>query len=332
MSHILLLGAGFSRNWGGWLASEAFEYLLGCPQISTNPYLLELLWRNQPTGGFENALAEVQADFIRDHRSSKNNLQDIQSAVTKMFEDMNSGYFKAVDFEFQYEPEKMVSTFLTRFDAIFTLNQDILLEHYYVDHGNIYNRSSGKWSEAELPGMKPIFNSDPATQNLWARRKWMPVHQEEFRLDSRCQPYFKLHGSSNWQEAHGAPMLILGGNKILEIGLSPVLSWYHQQFEGRLYKPDTRLMVIGYGFRDAHINEVIMRSVNDYGAKMFLIAPEGGELARTVNSTHHASVRAGTELEATFKRGLIGASRRLLREIFGGDSIEHNKVLRFFEH
>jgi hypothetical protein len=28
MQHILLTGAGFSRNWGGWLADEAFEYLL----------------------------------------------------------------------------------------------------------------------------------------------------------------------------------------------------------------------------------------------------------------------------------------------------------------
>jgi hypothetical protein len=29
MTFILLTGAGFSRNWGGLLADEAFEYLLG---------------------------------------------------------------------------------------------------------------------------------------------------------------------------------------------------------------------------------------------------------------------------------------------------------------
>jgi hypothetical protein len=29
MANILVTGAGFSRNWGGWLADEAFEYLLG---------------------------------------------------------------------------------------------------------------------------------------------------------------------------------------------------------------------------------------------------------------------------------------------------------------
>jgi hypothetical protein len=31
---ILLTGAGFSRNWGGWLANEAFEYLLGSSHIN----------------------------------------------------------------------------------------------------------------------------------------------------------------------------------------------------------------------------------------------------------------------------------------------------------
>src|ERR1019366_5846801 len=99
MSHILLVGAGFSRNWGGWLASEAFEYLVGCPEISSNPLLLELLWRHQPTGGFENALAEVQADFIRDPQSNTNHLQNIQGAVNQMLNDMNTGYFDHTDFE-----------------------------------------------------------------------------------------------------------------------------------------------------------------------------------------------------------------------------------------
>jgi hypothetical protein len=33
MPHYLLTGAGFSRNWGGWLANEAFEHLLGAPEI-----------------------------------------------------------------------------------------------------------------------------------------------------------------------------------------------------------------------------------------------------------------------------------------------------------
>ena len=62
MSHILLLGAGFSRNWGGWLASEVFEYLLGCPESLGNVHLRRALWKSKSEGGFEQALSLVQAD------------------------------------------------------------------------------------------------------------------------------------------------------------------------------------------------------------------------------------------------------------------------------
>jgi hypothetical protein len=37
------------------------------------------------------------------------------------------------------------------------------------------------------------------------------------------------------------------------------------------------------------------------------------------------------EWDALFKRGFVGASRRILREIFGVDIAEFNKVERFFE-
>lgn len=61
MTRVLLLGAGFSRNWGGWLASEAFEYLLGCPEVAARPLLRDMLWQCQGKGGFEAALGPVTA-------------------------------------------------------------------------------------------------------------------------------------------------------------------------------------------------------------------------------------------------------------------------------
>src|ERR1700741_823492 len=60
MRYYLLTGAGFSANWGGWVASEAFEYLLGCPEILADDRLRDLLWDYQLKGGFEDALAELQ--------------------------------------------------------------------------------------------------------------------------------------------------------------------------------------------------------------------------------------------------------------------------------
>jgi hypothetical protein len=49
MPDLLLTGAGFSRNWGGWLANEVFEYLLGCPEI--NQDIHTAIWRSKPKRG-----------------------------------------------------------------------------------------------------------------------------------------------------------------------------------------------------------------------------------------------------------------------------------------
>ena len=82
-AQILLLGAGFSRNWGGWLASEAFEYLLGCPQVDSA--IRGLLWRYQRKGGFEDALAELQDDFTRKQDAyTEQRLIKLQGAIQQM--------------------------------------------------------------------------------------------------------------------------------------------------------------------------------------------------------------------------------------------------------
>ena len=78
MAHVLLTGAGFSRNWGGWLANEAFEYLIGSPEIDDN--LRQLLWTHKTRGGgFEDTLAELQQAYTlsRNERTRKP-LEDLQ--------------------------------------------------------------------------------------------------------------------------------------------------------------------------------------------------------------------------------------------------------------
>lgn len=319
MQSILLLGAGFSRNWGGWLASEAFEYLLGCPEISQNHELRNLLWHSQRNGSFEYALSALQNGLDMGSVPTANGLEALQNAVSRMFDDMNRGFENIWNFEFTQEQNKTIRAFLIKFDAVFTLNQDLLLEHKYI--GRI---TDNKWSGFELPGMQ---SSRGVNMSSWGKCEWFPKPATEHRITDRMQPYFKLHGSSNWRDTNGGSMLIMGGNKATEIGRSPILKWYHDQFEEHLFRPNTRLMVIGYGFRDNHINAIITRAVEN-GLKMFIIAPEGPEL--DPSRPGRKSV-VSTGLEELFQKSLIGASRRSMREIFGSDMIEHNKVMRFFE-
>lgn len=329
MPDLLLLGAGFSRNWGGWLATEAFEHLLGSPEVIADDGLRKLLWRHQSQGGFEAALAELQQAFGRDPGANGPPLMALQSAVARMFADMNAAFLEITDWEFQNSVDRKVGTFLTRFDAIFTLNQDVLLEHHYLND-NIALVGKRKWTGPEMPGMSRTPSPEAFYANSWARSTWTPLPEDNFKADPRCQPLYKLHGSSNWTRADGQPMLIMGGAKVREIGQTPILNWYAQVFEESINQAGARLMVIGYGFRDDHINAAIGRAVAK-GLKLFIIAPEGAELGRRINPTRQPGmIAASTAEEEMLEMALIGASRRPMSAIFGGDTAEHNKVLRFF--
>ena len=91
-------------------------------------------------------------------------------------------------------------------------------------------------------------------------------------------------------------------------------------------------MIIGYGFQDEHINQAIQNGIKN-GLKIFVIAPEGPELAITKNeSRNKAIIQCETNLEIMFKEALIGASRISIRETFNSkQNAEFKKVIRFFD-
>ena len=322
MNYVLLLGAGFSRNWGGWLASETFEYLLSWPQLDAG--LKDLLWRHKRAGGFEAVLAELQDVHFRDNRTQPEPLlRNLQNAILQMFKDMDEA-FSRVRFEFQNDIEYLVRSFLVRFDAIFTLNQDLLLERHYLN-GNVGLSSYRRWDGWHIPGMK-LITSDLSGLDNRNLGRWEP-DPSSFNVRPRLQPYFKLHGSSNWIDSSSQELLVLGGNKVSIIELYPILKWSHDQFKEYLSRPDTRLMVIGYSFGDDHINNVIRSAVACGNLRIFVIDPLGVDV---VDKNRGAQIYTPDQLATGLWPYLFGASRRSLREIFGSDRVEHSKVMRFF--
>src|SRR5690349_13224160 len=91
MPHYLLTGAGFSYNWGGWLASEAFEYLLGSNDIDDE--MRAFLWANKEAGGgFEDALAffqKRQAEAPHDQHNQQR-LNSLMGAIVGMLNMMSN--------------------------------------------------------------------------------------------------------------------------------------------------------------------------------------------------------------------------------------------------
>lgn len=317
MSHILLTGAGFSRNWGGWLASEAFEYLLGCSEVT--PVTTTELWKAKTTGaGFEGALDSIRGLYAKDV-SNETELKTFESMLLDMFNTMNTSY-TTVPFEPGRDPARMgpqptpVRDFLCRFDKIFTLNQDTLLEQHY-QNSNILNGSDGRWSTLQTPGLQEV----DGTAKPGVHTPALPP----FTVTDGKQPYFKLHGSSNWRTHDKSSLLIMGGNKSTSIEASDLLRWYDEKFSDALLEQGARLMVIGYGFADTHINDHI-RNGAAAGMKLFIIDPNGVDAIDTPRP--RLIYNFGSLLQGSF----IGASRRDLLTTLTRDTVERAKVMRFF--
>ena len=326
MRHIALLGAGFSRNWGGFLADEAFGHLIGCREVQDDPAARAALLRRKDNGGFEAALADMQAAYLhRKGPTEKASLDRLQSAIRTMFADMDKG-FADTRFEPQNYIAFLVRSFLVRFDAIYSLNQDCLTEIHYLND-NIQFGSPGKWNGWQLPGMRPL--PDPNRHPLdKAPLKWTP-EPTQFHLDDKRQPFVKLHGSHNWVTNDGEQLLILGANKSATIASHDVLRWYFELYENELSEP-VKLMIIGYGFRDPHINKVLLDCARNRHLKLFLVDPLGARALDQNNNTRGGAIYVRSELDEVLSPTLIGTSNRPLIATFNDDRIEHAKLMRFF--
>lgn len=329
---VLLLGAGFSRNWGGWLADEVFEYLLGCRGLEAD--VRTLLWQHRESGGFEGALASLQLGQRRNKDgASERKLRQLEAAVHQMFEDMNRAF---MDSCFVYDPRGGIvdelNRFLARFDAIFTLNQDILLERCYLPRLDLLDVQ--RWGGALIPGMKPVTGGQFGASDHWANR-WEPDGHPiaNIRFIDRMQPFFKLHGSSNWVDEKDGRLLVVGGGKAEYIGQHPLLKWMHDQFRLYLERPRTRLMVIGYSFRDRHINQLIMDAAKRTHLELFIIDTRGVRLldVPALRDDSLVDTSPQRELSLTLTPRLIGGSQRALTTTFGTDTVERSKLMRFFE-
>lgn len=310
----LLLGAGFSRNWGGWLANEVFEYLIGHESFISDSYLNDHLWKYKDTGGFESALFEWQK---RDKISRERRVR-FENALKDMFNEMNKG-FRVRQFEFSNQRYFQVSNFLTKFDKIFTLNQDLLLEIQYMN-SNIEINALGRFNGPQLPGM---IQKSPVSLGNWADTNWTPDLSSDFNLSAGSQPIIKLHGSCNWVSSDSDEIMVIGGGKPSQIENFPILRWYFEEFEKCIFAKGAKLVIIGYSFGDSHINSLISEGVSN-GLHLFIIDPRGSDLfTRFLNSDYQDMNK--------IKNGVRGFSRRSLNEIFGGDSIEISKIQRFID-
>ena len=152
---------------------------------------------------------------------------------------------------------------------IFTLNQDMFFERYHsrekvtVVPGLPSHIS--RFREADRDSLEFSLRL-PSVEELEPRKV------ELFKKGFAQIAYVKLHGSQGWLSHDGSDVMVIGNQKASRIENEPLLKWYLFLFEQVLNKPETRLLTVGYGFGDPHINQCIANAI-EKGLKLYVISP-----------------------------------------------------------
>lgn len=310
---VLLTGAGFSRNWGGLLANEITNQLLSAinkgPQIVKAEYYKQLATE---TGNYETVLQEFQ----RLHSADPENaailecLTYIEEAIRTCFFEMDrlyGGKSAGINNSARYNVEK----FISNFDYFFTTNQDLLIERRFI---NLFSAPFfiGTHKPARNGTVLPGIRGNPSRfrdydlglisqQDLKIKVNDEPVDVAKESLG--YLPYIKLHGSYDWQTVSGGRLIISGGKKDQQINKSPLLKDYFEFFCETIKRPNTLIVIIGYGFNDTHINGALSDAFNNGGAQVYINHPRGLKSIPSV-------------LIAPLEGKLYGISERTLNETF----------------
>ena len=312
---VLLVGAGFARNWGGMLASEVHKSLSSHPTVQERPAIRKLLLEEN---SFEVALEKVRSGKFEDQDQAA-----IEEAIISAFEQMD-GHYRNPN-----SPVLGVSIndFIGRFcpgpvgigtGYVFSLNQDLLLERIY---GTQVDRQ-----QFTLPGVTwPERRPDGPAGALPIPRATISdlVDIDAPRLTNNFN-LIKLHGSINWLSSLDSPPMVMGTRKTLMIGNVPLLAWYHEVFEEVLSDGDVRLLVIGYGWADEHINEAIAAAVKNHGLRVF-----------SWNPTEPVGLLNGRPFGDEIEKGLMGYATRNLTEVMpptpqNPGSSEYDRIVAAF--
>ena len=312
---VLLVGAGFARNWGGMLASEVRESLSSHRAVQERPAIKELL--------LEETSFEVALEKVRSGQFENQDQAAIEEAIISAFEQMDGRYRNL-------NPPVLgasINDFIGRFcpgpvgvgtGYVFSLNQDLLLERIYGTQ--LYRQQLTLpgviWLEQRPDGPAGALPIPPATISDSVDID-APHLTNKFNL-------IKLHGSINWRSSPDFPSMVMGTRKTLMIGNVPLLAWYHQVFEEVLSDGDVRLLVIGYGWADEHINEAIAMAVKNHGLRVFSWDP-----------TEPVDLLKRRPFGDAIAKGLMGYATQNLTEVMpptpqNPGSLEYDRIVAEF--
>ncbi len=270
--HILFTGAGFSHNFGTPLANELWALIFNHPEVQESEGVRSALLSNSDF--------ETVYHLIMEGQYSEEEKKAIESAVLDGYADIDTiirafSSHREAPYKVNLNAiQKMINAFTgSRQEPgyIFTLNQDLFFERKYFGRERPVLpgiNSNPKWFSSSFK--ETLHDEDqihglPTAGAIESKPKVFLSNSKLFLL--------KLHGSCNWTSSIRKRQMVIGRVKDAQIKEEPILSWYFDIFRTVLFQQDRRLLSIGYGFGDEHINAILSEGVLKYGLRIYVVSP-----------------------------------------------------------
>jgi hypothetical protein len=331
--NILLLGAGFTKNFGGLLADEMWAEIFNNEKVQAKSKIKKLMLNDFD---YESVYYSILEGF-----EDKNGLfGEIDTYVTFSVEEKyaikvatKSAYdyidkilmWHIIRFGPEYFDHKpkwvgVVYALLMNFGItnnksfIFTLNQDLFIERFYQNPSKDYPNKNNI-PELSIPGIdkspewfmnldalrdkssERLHNGEKDIQTCEEKEQFYRLKEDDnYTLPDKAEfdskknnllekgNFFlmKLHGSYNWKSSDGLDAMVIGRGKTEQMMKEPLLCYYFEIFKAVLSQGKRRLLVIGYGFGDEHINGVISKAIRDDELKLYILSPISPEKLKYV--------------------------------------------------
>jgi len=302
---VLLLGAGFSKNFGAPLANEMWYLIFNHKEIQAHSRIRELMLHNfdyefiydSVLEGFEDkeGLFGKNCSFIRFTDEEKDAIREATNFAYEYISEVFTQFMKYLE---NSNKEKMrqkeiltgVSQFISLFHQVyyFATADGItfctadgvpfgLYERSFIFTLNqdsffedCYNKLCTKkgYPEVCIPGIKEEQDKSQLIK--------LPTKDELYGKDILSDKkllLLKLHGSYNWVGHDNYRAMVIGKEKKDKILKEPLLSLYFDIFKKVLSQKQRRLLIIGYSFSDDHINRVISNAVKNHELKIYVLSP-----------------------------------------------------------
>ena len=297
---VLLTGAGFTQSFGGLLGKEMWEAIFNQRNIQARPKLRKRILEQM---NYEDFYSEVMTGLNYDAEEK----DAVAAAVKEAYIQMHRHLCRQGEPRHSASAAGVCARVIARFEGwdrergfLFTLNQDLFIERHFLSRSRLLKipgMHHHQWFNGGLPG-------DLDASHLVRLPDAATVANLRIQFEEKGSPsfvYIKLHGSLAWTGTDGSDAMVIGDTKTEMIKREPLLQWFLELFEKTVLEPERQLVIIGYGFGDQHINEIIAKAISDSRLKLIIVAP-----AYALDFRHRLSPLGGfIDFEPAHKGGRI---------------------------